>query len=101
MIIPIRCFTCGKVLADKYNYYIEKANKIDENHRKEMLKKFNEDYDDNTQISLHNAEENDKKDMIKTYKYIESTYKKDILDELGLNKMCCRRHMISNVNMKI
>ena len=21
MIIPIKCFTCGHVLADKYNYY--------------------------------------------------------------------------------
>ena len=21
MIIPVRCFTCGKILADKYEYY--------------------------------------------------------------------------------
>ena len=21
MIIPVKCFTCGKVLADKYQYY--------------------------------------------------------------------------------
>ena len=25
MIIPIKCFTCGKVLADKYLYYIRKV----------------------------------------------------------------------------
>lgn len=24
MIIPVRCFTCGRVLADKYQYYIRK-----------------------------------------------------------------------------
>ena len=23
MIIPVRCFTCGKVLADKYQHYQE------------------------------------------------------------------------------
>ena len=23
MIIPIRCFTCGKILADKWNTYLE------------------------------------------------------------------------------
>jgi len=28
MIIPIRCFTCGKVVADKYDYYIEEVNKL-------------------------------------------------------------------------
>ena len=25
MIIPIKCFTCGKVLADKYLYYQQKV----------------------------------------------------------------------------
>lgn len=27
MIIPIKCFTCGKVLADKYRYYLEEVRK--------------------------------------------------------------------------
>ena len=27
MIIPIRCFTCGKVLADKWNYYCKEVEK--------------------------------------------------------------------------
>jgi DNA-directed RNA polymerase subunit N (RpoN/RPB10) len=26
MIIPVRCFTCGKVLGDKYNYYKRTVN---------------------------------------------------------------------------
>jgi DNA-directed RNA polymerase subunit N (RpoN/RPB10) len=26
-IIPVRCFTCGKVLADKYRYYQEELGK--------------------------------------------------------------------------
>ena len=26
MIIPIKCFTCGEVLADKYRYYIQEVN---------------------------------------------------------------------------
>ena len=25
MIIPIKCFTCGNVIADKYRYYLEKV----------------------------------------------------------------------------
>ena len=28
MIIPIKCFTCGNVLADKYRYYQEEVRKM-------------------------------------------------------------------------
>ena len=28
MIIPIKCFTCGNVLADKYLFYIKEVRKI-------------------------------------------------------------------------
>ena len=27
MIIPIKCFTCGMVLADKYRFYVEEVRK--------------------------------------------------------------------------
>ena len=27
MIIPIKCFTCGTVIADKYRYYCEEVRK--------------------------------------------------------------------------
>ena len=27
MIIPIKCFTCGMVIADKYRYYQEQVRK--------------------------------------------------------------------------
>jgi DNA-directed RNA polymerase I, II, and III subunit RPABC5 len=27
MIIPIKCFTCGMVLADKYRFYTEEVRK--------------------------------------------------------------------------
>ena len=27
MIIPVKCFTCGKVLADKYQYYLREVRK--------------------------------------------------------------------------
>ena len=27
MIIPVKCFTCGKVLADKYRYYVKEVQK--------------------------------------------------------------------------
>ena len=30
MIIPIKCFTCGKVLADKYLYFLKRVRNIKE-----------------------------------------------------------------------
>ena len=27
MIIPIKCFTCGKVLADKHRFYVDTVEK--------------------------------------------------------------------------
>ena len=28
MIIPVKCFTCGKVLGDKYLYYLAEVKKM-------------------------------------------------------------------------
>ena len=27
MIVPVRCFTCGKVIADRYDEYMERVAK--------------------------------------------------------------------------
>jgi len=74
MIIPIKCFTCGKVLADKYLYYIKTVNKskIGNNDEIVYLKHDN----------------------------IEKTIEGKTLDDLGLNKICCRRHMLTHVDIE-
>ncbi|MHA1230623.1 MAG: DNA-directed RNA polymerase subunit N [Candidatus Helarchaeota archaeon] len=55
MIIPIRCFTCGKVIADKWEIYEERVNK--------------------------------------------GEHPKDVLDSLGLKRICCRRMLITFKNL--
>ena len=77
MIIPIKCFTCGKVLADKYNYFLKHVREIKE---KEGL---------DTQKVIYLSEKN-------TAKTPEGV----VMDELGLNKICCRRHMLSHVDIE-
>ena len=39
MIIPIKCFTCGEVLADKYRFYLQEVKriKLDSNDAKKQL----------------------------------------------------------------
>jgi|TARA_B100000424_G_scaffold6687_1_gene5017 DNA-directed RNA polymerase I, II, and III subunit RPABC5 len=85
MIIPVRCFTCGKVLADKWNYYNAEVNK---NKKDKDNNKFTMD-----DISISENED-------KPTKYFTEDNKNDeILNKLGLNKMCCRRHMLSHVDL--
>ena len=55
MIIPIRCFTCGKVIGNKWQKYLE---------------------------YLDNEEE-----------------VSDALDKLGMKRYCCRRMLISHVDL--
>ena len=77
MIIPVKCFTCGKVLADKYLFYLTKV--------REMKEKKNMD----TQ-----------KVVYLTQKNTEKTPEGIIMDKLRLNKICCRRHMLSHVDIE-
>jgi DNA-directed RNA polymerase subunit N (RpoN/RPB10) len=73
MIIPIRCFTCSKVIADKYDYYHQEKNKLEKNTIDSM----------------------DSKDL----KFFNDIHTKEILDNLGLIRYCCRRSLMSSVDM--
>ena len=77
MIIPIKCFTCGNVLANKWNYYVSEV-------RKEKLK---------ANIDLEKV-------VYLTGANIEKTIEGKILDNMGLHKMCCRRHMLTHVDLE-
>ena len=80
MLIPMRCFTCGKMLADKWEYYQEKVNEE---------KKKNNSKENNSLINFINISK------------IEKTIEGHVLDDLGLDKMCCRRHMLTHVDLTI
>lgn len=64
MIIPVRCVTCGKVIADKWRFY---EKKIDE------------------------AEASGDP--------VPPGFKAKVLDDLGLFRYCCRRHMLGHVEL--
>jgi DNA-directed RNA polymerase subunit N (RpoN/RPB10) len=77
MIIPVKCFTCGKVLADKYRYFQEQVRK----------NKKDNNLDEDSVIYL--TKENTSK-----------TAEGKVLDELQLTRMCCRRHMLTHVDIE-
>lgn len=82
MIIPIRCCTCGHVLADKWEYYKKKCEELDQKVKEEKVKE---------------EKEGEKKE--KESKYFTEPFRKEILDNLGLYRYCCRRHMLGHVDI--
>jgi DNA-directed RNA polymerase I, II, and III subunit RPABC5 len=76
MPIPIKCFTCGNVLANKYEPYKERI--------REYKIKNNESTDRIVYLTRAN-----------TTKSIEGR----TLDELQLKKMCCRTIMLTHVDI--
>lgn len=76
MIIPIKCFTCGEVLADKYRYYLEQVRKKKQNRG----------------IAVDSL-------LYLTKEHAEKTPEGEVLDELRLTKLCCRRHMLTHVDI--
>ena len=77
MLIPVKCFTCGKVLADKYRFYQTEIKK----------RKINKKMDVDKVIYL-------------TKDFIDKTPEGEVLDLLKLNKYCCRRHMLTHVDIE-
>jgi len=77
MIIPVKCFTCGFVLADKYRYFQDQTRKI----------------------KMRDGVQVDKVVYLtKTNK--DKTPEGIVLDNLGIVDPCCRRHMLTHVDVE-
>ena len=74
MIIPVRCMTCGKVIGDLYNEY----------------QKRTKDYTD---------QEGEVNTINMNTKTVTKTKKGIVMDELGLKRYCCRRHMLTHCDL--
>ena len=77
MIIPVRCYTCNKVLADKYEYY-----------ERELLRK---------KLAMNTKEDPLIIDINATD--VKKTIAGEIMDELGLTRICCRKIMLTSINI--
>jgi DNA-directed RNA polymerase subunit N (RpoN/RPB10) len=71
MIVPVRCFSCGKVIADKWRYFEREWERL----RREKDASESREY------------------------FFDDVACGELLDQLGLTRMCCRRHMLSHVDL--
>ena len=77
MIIPVKCFTCGMVLADKFRYFQNEVRKI----------------------KLSQGTDLDKVTYL-TKNKVEKTPEGTVLDDLSIHNVCCRRHMLTHVDIE-
>ena len=78
MIIPIRCYTCGKLLSNKEKTYKDIVN------RKKLALKI--DINDESILNINDKD-------------IKKTPEGEALDEIGLTRYCCRKIMMTNVEL--
>jgi DNA-directed RNA polymerase subunit N (RpoN/RPB10) len=74
MLPPVKCFTCGKKIGDLFDYYEKQTIERTGNRKTDEIQ-----YLDETKM--------------------EKTIQGIILDELHLKDMCCRRHLLTHVNV--
>ena len=74
MLIPVRCYSCGRVLADKWTYFEKK--------RAEKLAKAK------AESVVHGTDAE-----------VRDVAMGDVLDKLGLTLYCCRAAMMTNVSL--
>tara|TARA_Y100000748_G_scaffold282924_1_gene263630 strand:+ start:6637 stop:6888 length:252 start_codon:yes stop_codon:yes gene_type:complete len=79
MIIPVRCFTCGSVISDKWITY----QKLTDKHR--------------TDTSQHDIELLDTDSLATPENNTTAEYR--ALQDLEITRLCCRRHFLCCVDM--
>jgi DNA-directed RNA polymerase I, II, and III subunit RPABC5 len=70
------------VIADKYRFYVEEVRK------KKLAKAVNKDSIDIDKV------------LYLTKEFHEKTPEGEVLDELNMRKMCCRRHFLTHVDIE-
>lgn len=83
MIIPVRCFTCGGVLADKYEHYVKRCKELETEEKK-----------------VQEVRSADGKDTIKMNKqHFEKNVRQRVFEELDVERICCRRMLLGHVDL--
>jgi len=77
MIIPVKCVSCGNVLANKYLHFLRESRRL------KLAKGQNVD-----------------KIIYLTKENVEKTAEGIVLDELFITNVCCRRHMLTHVDIE-
>jgi DNA-directed RNA polymerase I, II, and III subunit RPABC5 len=91
MLIPVKCYSCGKVLANKYVYF---QNQL-EIKKKELKQNSVNNINDNND----NNDNNDPLFININANVVKKTIAGEIMDDLGLIRICCRKTLLTSINI--
>lgn len=82
MIIPIRCFTCNRVLASKYDKYLEIVSSTEPSSSGSV----------SIDVILTGSADVDE--------HSEKNIQQIAFEQVGVNdRYCCKRHLISHIDL--
>jgi DNA-directed RNA polymerase subunit N (RpoN/RPB10) len=96
MIIPIKCFTCGKVIASKYRTYLAKVRELKLSAGQSVEKVIYLTQENRDKSGIRGKPGGAANIDIKDKKTPEGM----VMDDLGIVKMCCRRHLLTHVDIE-
>uniref|UniRef100_A0A6C0L395 DNA-directed RNA polymerase n=1 Tax=viral metagenome TaxID=1070528 RepID=A0A6C0L395_9ZZZZ len=82
MLIPVRCFTCGSVIGDKWNPFVEGIVQKKEQSKEKVTSELDIQY---IQVTEDGS--------------VKKSIEGEMLDDLELHKYCCRRMFLGNVHL--
>ena len=94
MIIPVKCFSCGNVLANKYRYYCAEVLR-----QKLLLRTGTTGRRDADADEAAAADGGGGVRYLTKENVDEETVECRVLNALGLKNVCCRRHMLTHVDI--
>jgi DNA-directed RNA polymerase subunit N (RpoN/RPB10) len=88
MLIPVKCYSCGKVLANKYVYFQNQLEIKKKELKKNSVNNTNDNNDNNDPLFINiNAT------------IVKKTIAGEIMDDLGLIRICCRKTLLTSINI--
>ena len=76
MIIPIRCMSCGNMIADKWRFYQTELKKL-------------KGKSDATEVERYYFDGKD----------VAETAEKKVMDTLKLRRPCCKKHFLTQIDL--
>jgi len=88
MLIPVKCYSCGKVLANKYVYFQNQLEIKKKELKQNSVNNINDNNDNNDPLFINiNAT------------IVKKTIAGEIMDDLGLIRICCRKTLLTSINI--
>lgn len=99
MIIPIRCFTCGAVISDRWEAYVRGEYELVAERDAAVSDARTLSTESGTERRVDPARGPSLLQTAERPELDQTIARGKLMDDLGIRKLCCRRHFLGNVDL--